>query len=804
MHPRFFFASLVRCAALRPGPACWVIGDTAFVKMVMANGYASMPATGAGAPSRPPTPMPVGSGGPYVGGGVGQGAGFGTLGHRLPPTPNGMVDPHGVPAPPPSTAGASPLGMPGPLVQPPQLMGSLPFSPAVDTSHFGGPYEPSLLVPDDERARMVAATPVPSPGTGVPAFSPEFAAAVNGTPRGGAGPATPAMASEGRDPLRTLLNGIDAAPGGGDQPVLPPSSTPAFVRAPAPAPAPGGLAPGARAPVIGVAPPPIPPPPPPQTPSPSPTRRRVTAPHPVRTSNLRAGPVPAPNLSTGAAPVRAATAPLPARVLSFRQSTAGSSSGAALSPARDAATAAHGGLSAPRAIARAPRAAGTSPLAGGASASSPGVNAAMRSKKGKGRQGLSASQPLAEVAVNGPPTSAVAAPLAADQRRDGNAAPSAAGLAVASGGSAAVQPTHPVLDVEELKSNVAGVRQQLETQGKLLEQLAKTMHALKSETCTGINDIKNKVGLAKADVDANKANLLAAKDNQSKLVRIRTRLRAYAKQETAETNLTHRVFLNAGNFLDMMHVAIEDELMMSPEEAREYAMSRRVYPGRKSKTVSMRVRSLLMRSRSHTVQAYKEVLIPVYFEEIGVFKAAPRTKAGKRKRATGASLQSVADVMDKPTADNWLADAAYMTSEQGFSAIVETLKQFMTVLGASARVVAGRNVGDNDYVDCTLGHFAIVCAIVRGELEKAAGVKPQRRTGLAGGIYAEFAAEVPLADEFLPMHDVAASGLRLVDGGDENRGKLDADESAELLEEEAIDMSALEAGVVDGTDDAED
>lgn len=229
-------------------------------------------------------------------------------------------------------------------------------------------------------------------------------------------------------------------------------------------------------------------------------------------------------------------------------------------------------------------------------------------------------------------------------------------------------------------------------------------------------------------------------------------------------------------------------------------MSRKLYPARNCKTAPMRVRFLLMRSRSHTLQAYKEVIIPVYFEHINVFEPAPRTKTGKRKRQTAAELQIEADLMHKNTAEGWLKDDRYIISDEGYPAMIETVKQSMLKVGAGKRVVVSNNVGVGEYVDCTAGYVSLVCAIVRRELEKAAGIKPQRRTGLAGGIYTEFAAEGPRLDNFLPMHDLPARGLRIVDGGDEDRGKFDNDDSVEtdeLLEEEALDMAALEAGVVE-------
>ncbi|KAK1868783.1 hypothetical protein I4F81_011266 [Pyropia yezoensis] len=430
------------------------------------------------------------------------------------------------------------------------------------------------------------------------------------------------------------------------------------------------------------------------------------------------------------------------------------------------------------------------------------------SKKGKGPKNPSAQPSSAAAAVpRGIP--AMSPTLSANKLHDGTPVLSESGYALAHAVSVGLRPIRLDVNgtsasVEELTDTVNKFGHQLQSQGKVLEQVAKGIHSLKADTSAGLTDLKQKVGLDKGDMDAIKADLETAKKNQAELMRIRNRLRAYSKEETATTLLTRRVYLNADHYTDLMHMAIEDELMINEEDARIYAMSRKIYPARRSKTTSMRVRSLLMRSRSHTVQAYKEVIIPVYFEHIGVFTPAPRTKTGKRKRQSAADLQVVADLMDKATAEGWLHEEGYIESDQGYPAMVETVKQFMLMLGAGKRVVASKTVGGGEYVDCTVGHVSIVSAIVRGELEKAAGMKPQRRAGLAGGIYTEFAAEVPRLDDLLPMHDLPARGFRLVDGGDDDRGKLDKDdlvESEELLEEEALDVAALEAGLVDAMEE---
>eukprot|EP00170_Pyropia_yezoensis_P000291 contig_1829_g292 len=194
--------------------------------------------------------------------------------------------------------------------------------------------------------------------------------------------------------------------------------------------------------------------------------------------------------------------------------------------------------------------------------------------------------------------------LNVDKLHDGTPVLSEAGIALARAVSVGLRPMRldvysTAANVEELTDNLNGISHQLQTQGKMLELMAKSIHSLKTVTSSGLTEIKQKVGLDKGDKDAIKADLQAAKANQAELVRIRTRLRAYSKEETATTLLTRRVYLSADHYVDLMHMAIEDELVISEEDAQIYSMSRKIYPARKCHTAPVRVRSLLMRSRSH-------------------------------------------------------------------------------------------------------------------------------------------------------------------------------------------------------------
>lgn len=207
--------------------------------------------------------------------------------------------------------------------------------------------------------------------------------------------------------------------------------------------------------------------------------------------------------------------------------------------------------------------------------------------------------------------------------------------------------------------------------------------------------------------------------------------------------------------------------------------------------------------KSHLTQSYKEAIIPVYFEAIGLPAPLQNNKTGKRKRGGAAAEIKDEPAFSKELSDAWLKDLAYMKSAKGFLAILEALMKLLRVLGVSDRIVQPKDVGGAPYIDCTFGHFALVCAIIRAVFEKASGLKAKRRSGLAGGIFIEFSAEVRRCHEFLPADNLPHRGLRLLDGHDTERASLDdaVDVESDVLEEEDLDMAALDGDLVDAMDD---
>lgn len=197
----------------------------------------------------------------------------------------------------------------------------------------------------------------------------------------------------------------------------------------------------------------------------------------------------------------------------------------------------------------------------------------------------------------------------------------------------------------------------------------------------------------------------------------------------------------------------------------------------------------------------KEAVIPVYFEAIGLPVPPAKKKTGKRKRSAQAD-EEPEPVVDMAISDAWLKNEQYMKSAKGFATIVKALIKLMNLIGVSYGVVTPKDVGATPYVDCTLRHFALICAMICNVFEKISRVKALRRCGVAVGIFQKYKVEVGISQEFLPTHGKVENGLRLVDGAHAGRGNLGtssaSDEELDELEEElslGLEEAAEEMGL---------
>lgn len=205
--------------------------------------------------------------------------------------------------------------------------------------------------------------------------------------------------------------------------------------------------------------------------------------------------------------------------------------------------------------------------------------------------------------------------------------------------------------IEELTDSVNILNKKIEVQAGMIEKMAKAINGLRSDLNTGVADIKINVGIDKGDKEAIQASLKKAKANKTKLVSIRDRLRRYQTKEMGTTLLTRRVYLSAAETWEQMYMAIEDELNIGEEEAREYAWSWRAFPVQKQEATStIRVATPLMRTKSHMLQRIKEADIPVYFEAIALPVTPTKKNTGKRKPAAQ-EAEEPAPKIYKPVAD---------------------------------------------------------------------------------------------------------------------------------------------------------
>lgn len=96
------------------------------------------------------------------------------------------------------------------------------------------------------------------------------------------------------------------------------------------------------------------------------------------------------------------------------------------------------------------------------------------------------------------------------------------------------------------------------------------------------------------------------------------------------------------------------------------------------------------------------------------------------------------------------------------------------LLGAGERVVQPTSAGDRKTINCTMGHVALVCSLVRVVLEVAAGLRPVRG-GVGEGIHDVWVEELSRVDNELPRNAAEHDGLRLVYGADLCRADVPED-----------------------------
>jgi len=165
-------------------------------------------------------------------------------------------------------------------------------------------------------------------------------------------------------------------------------------------------------------------------------------------------------------------------------------------------------------------------------------------------------------------------------------------------------------------------------------------------------------------------------------------------------------------------------------------------PPRRDGAPSTLTRALvvLLRAKSHWVQALKKRILLVFFRTIEV----------------DARALQVSD------AEQWIADLKYFKSVVGRKGVLAALEAALAMTGGGTRIIKPLGVGDGTVIEATTRHFAFVCAIVRAALDEAAGVDTDDTIGEA--FYKRLEAEQQRVDAEIPMDDLVHDGLRLTDG----------------------------------------
>jgi len=296
--------------------------------------------------------------------------------------------------------------------------------------------------------------------------------------------------------------------------------------------------------------------------------------------------------------------------------------------------------------------------------------------------------------------------------------------------------------VMELKEDVAKLSGQLDTHGKATEAVrastVKIEENLNQGALVGGADIAT-------DADTRKESGACAKSDFSsykEVVRVRARVRASLSHTFATTSDSSDIVPDADAYRDLIQLDTQTELNIDEDTAHDWLMANVAVPPRRDGAPATLTRALvvLLRAKSHWVQALKKRILLVYFRTIEVD----------------------ARVLHAADAVQWVADLKYFTSVVGRKGVLAAAGAVLSMTGGGARIIKPMGVGDGTVLEATTRHFGFVCAIVRAALDEAAGVDTDSTIGEA--FYKRLEVEQERVDAELPMDNLVHDGLRLTDG----------------------------------------
>jgi len=296
--------------------------------------------------------------------------------------------------------------------------------------------------------------------------------------------------------------------------------------------------------------------------------------------------------------------------------------------------------------------------------------------------------------------------------------------------------------VVELKEDVAKLSGQLDTHGKATEAVRastfKIEENLNQGALMGGADITTAADRHKDGAASAKPDFSSYKDVE----RVRARVRASLSHTFATTSDSSDIVPDADAYRDLIQLGTQTELNVDEETAHDWLMANISVPPRRDGAPSTLTRALvvLLRAKSHWVQALKKRILLVFFRTIEV----------------NARALQVSD------AEQWIADLKYFKSVVGRKGVLAALEAALAMTGGGTRIIKPLGVGDGTVIEATTRHFAFVCAIVRAALDEAAGVDTDDTIGEA--FYKRLEAEQQRVDAEIPMDDLVHDGLRLTDG----------------------------------------
>jgi len=392
---------------------------------------------------------------------------------------------------------------------------------------------------------------------------------------------------------------------------------------------------------------------------------------------------------------------------------------------------------------------------------------------------------------------------------------------------ALVQLAEQAAALSDLNHVVKRLAKGADTQGELCQRVASNVAVMNKN----INLIDLTKPLDREEpTNSHEADMAEALKNQEKLAVSRNHFQRTTKQQMGTTDVTARFFKCSADHVEMMLQCIMESQRMSEEEAGAYAMLFIKLPNQsKTDCASERVSEVILRSKNHLTQKLTTIVTKAYCEAVGISlptpkkrskrastapipaaakkrggkpsdeiksrfkgKASSQVKAdaraslaerSKHKRAASATDQpgvhgdasvssSTRAIVPRKEALEWLEGRAYAEKDRGFKGIVASCEAMAAFLDAGSRIVMPTNVGEEKYIFCPLGYPALAGAIMRAVFEKAAGVKPMRRSGIDDGVYENYVNELARQHKWQPKDGAVHRGMKLSDGKDPKRARL--------------------------------